>query len=102
MSVESKFKPISPRSRERGPVEARKRCSVVRRSLNTLHAHVSVAPLKRRSGRFAQLGVDLLSPRSRERGPVEAVRFVFSWLGKFFSPRSRERGPVEARSVRAR
>ena len=62
----------SPRSRERGPVEA----TPVRYTLFVrripLRAHVSAAPLKRRARR-APRAPGAPSPRSRERGPVEAT-----------------------------
>ena len=84
----------SPRSRERGPVEASLRFCLLTRD-RSLRAHVSAAPLKHvrdasSADRFRH------SPRSRERGPVEARRPGSRSICRTCSPRSRERGPVEA------
>ena len=61
---------FSPRSRERGPIEALRNCVA-----------------------FATL---LHSPRSRERGPIEAGSHQCEDRNAGLSPRSRERGPIEA------
>ena len=61
----------SPRSRERGPVEARPSRAFTCLFFRTLHAHASVAPLKL-TNKFQSGPVNYTSPRSRERGPVEA------------------------------
>src|SRR6266567_3950336 len=61
----------------------------------TLHAQVSVAPLKRRPAKH--LDDDIRdSPRSGERGPVEARKQFWYVTPKACSPRSGGRGPVEA------
>src|SRR2546421_500785 len=86
---------ISPRSKERGPVEAYRRVGGEDSRARPLRARKSAAPLKLALGghRIAALA---LSPRSKERGPVEARRPEAAKVEVATSPRSKERGPVEA------
>ncbi len=84
----------SPRSRERGPIEAVGPDVTVIGLCASLRAHVSAAPLKL----MYRVSVSIIcsSPRSRERGPIEAMRLLRLWPRRRCSPRSRERGPIEA------
>ncbi len=89
----------SPRSRERGPIEA---------TIGTQRSQVAVtaSPRSRERGPIEALfsAADRVkarapSPRSRERGPIEAsTELRESDRARYASPRSRERGPIEARS----
>ena len=64
--------PPTPRSPERGPVEA-PRSPAGRFGLKSLRALRSAAPLKRSSSGAVKIDADG-TPRSPERGPVEAAR----------------------------
>ncbi len=110
----------SPRSQERGPIEA-PATHVARMMLaNGLRALRSAAPLKRSFGHNLPLDLSRLralrsaaplkrlessrgcswawwSPRSQERGPIEACVVAAGPSWAFASPRSQERGPIEAR-----
>ena len=68
----------SPRSIERGPVEAScLELAGIGRSV-TLRAQLSAAPLKL-SKEKAERSVGMGSPRSIERGPVEALHRLRRW-----------------------
>ena len=85
----------SPRSHERGPVEAMSAGRARRTQRKNLRALTSAAPLKRNSA-AVRVRVNDSSPRSHERGPVEAITAPASIGLRNTSPRSHERGPVEA------
>ena len=109
----------SPRSHERGSVEADRMMHSIFRQTVSLHAHTSVAPLKLSAFEKAWPGPAALhahtsvaplkpflrrhhtlhitlSPRSHERGSVEATLDGLSQSVHEPSPRSHERGSVEA------
>ena len=86
----------SPRSHERGPVEAWANGSWQEPRESHLRALTSAAPLKQGRPASAERRAGV-SPRSHERGPVEARLCGWSCSrSKSRSPRSHERGPVEA------
>ena len=90
-----------PRSRERGPVEARQRWRDQALAAS-FRAHVSAAPLKHELGVWPG-GHPQTLPRSRERGPVEAFQSRRAWSRRAVLPSAlTERGPVEARRCRHR
>jgi len=90
----------SPRSIERGPVEAPCVVPVARARPCSLRAQLSAAPLKPNCCSF-MVCFSCTSPRSIERGPVEAVSTgTTPTTPMCASPRSIERGPVEATSRR--
>src|SRR5437870_5223577 len=85
-----------PRSHERGPVEASTGNRREPGAECSIHAHMSVAPLKlfNCAGKSAAYP---FYPRSHERGPVEAANAYIVKPGPTSAyPRSHERGPVEA------
>ncbi len=86
---------FTPRSKERGPVEARGLERLSCRERRPLRARKSAAPLKRDSCSGNVSGL-VCTPRSKERGPVEATRLHADFRIVALTPRSKERGPVEA------
>ena len=88
----------SPRSKERGSVEAPIEIDPFR-AITHLRARKSAAPLKRQSSRASRRTTPP-SPRSKERGSVEAgSRWWHPRCAGRGSPRSKERGSVEADQV---
>ncbi len=116
-----KWTALSPRSKDRGPIEAqgcRRGTQAARRYLRgqktaaplkpaglsretpqapaDLRGQKTAAPLKRlRGARSRPPGP--LSPRSKDRGPIEAYcELSVLMLRSSESPRSKDRGPIEA------
>jgi len=85
----------SPRSIERGPIEAGRFVWRLPAYPSTLRAQLSAAPLKPQS-RVPDVRLVGYSPRSIERGPIEAMLLPALHGVAHVSPRSIERGPIEA------
>jgi len=85
---------ISPRSHERGSIEA---CRLPRHRMrrSPLRVLTNAAPLKHAGSLEVQVSPDG-SPRSHERGSIEAAGTAARQRRRRYSPRSHERGSIEA------
>src|SRR5207244_4081202 len=86
----------SPRSHERGPIEAKGGLWADPEAERSVLALSRAGPICCDAIRFFSVETLRHSPRSHERGPIEAIRPIGTSATPPFSPRSHERRPIEA------